>query len=111
VSIKNILYISFVTTIVVLLAYFFQYFSVLWIAMARFYASDMPPGDISILQKIYYLIIYPIIFTMFTTFITLKFNILAKNLFAIRMENYIYFTMLSLVLITLVLRFAFYLFL
>lgn len=109
-KVKNTLYLSLVITIVILLAFIFQHLSILWIGVSRFIASERPPGDISLSNKIHYLIMYPIIFTMFLTPIVFIFSVFGRYFLNLTIDKKIYFVIILLVLITLILRFAFYLF-
>ncbi|WEG16555.1 hypothetical protein PQ478_18940 [Alkalihalophilus pseudofirmus] len=58
---KLIVYLSYLI-ILGLAAYGFQRFFFIWVEMSRFRAADGPPGDITLIEKVYYGFGYPILF-------------------------------------------------
>ena len=80
-------YMFFIVSLVTFITFTFQKLLVLWIGFVRFSASDFPPGDILINEKLKFLILYPALFTVLLYIAIITLNILARRLIHVKVSQ------------------------
>ena len=80
-------YMFFIVSLVAFATFTFQKLLVLWIGFVRFSASDFPPGDILVEEKLKFLILYPALFTILVYIAIITLNILARRLIHVKVSQ------------------------